>query len=214
MTISPSPASGYLIPAAETSAQITDRGSRFLAVCACVESVADARAFLADIRKRYADASHHVYAFAVGHGASVTHGMSDDGEPSGTAGRPVLAVVQGSGLGDVIVVVMRWFGGTKLGTGGLVRAYTKTSQDVLAATPTARQVQTATIIMRLPYDRYDACCEALKRATDEDPHNAVEIVDESFTDTATVHLCGPVQAVEAVVERFIDVTSGRAERID
>lgn len=214
MTSSPSAPGGYLVPAVESSAQTTDRGSRFLGICACVDSVAAARAFLDDIRTRHSDASHHVYAFAVGHGASVTHGMSDDGEPSGTAGRPLLAVVQGSDLGDVIVVVVRWFGGTKLGTGGLVRAYTKTAQQVLAATPTLRRVETRTAVLRLPYDRYDACREALRRAADEDPDNAVDIIDESFSDSATVHLNGPVAAVEAMVLRFVDVTSGRAERID
>ena len=69
---------GYLIPAAESTAEIADRGSRFLGICACVESVEGARSYLAEIRVRYADASHHVYAFAVGHGSSVTHGMSDE----------------------------------------------------------------------------------------------------------------------------------------
>lgn len=205
---------GYLIPSAEATAQITDRGSRFLGICACVESVPDARAFLAEIRSRYADASHHVYAFAVGHGSTVTHGMSDAGEPSGTAGRPVLAVVRGSDLGDVIVVVVRWFGGTKLGTGGLVRAYTKAAQEVLAATSTTRRVQTKSLTVRLPYDRYDPCRNALRKLAEQDPENAVEIIDESFTEHATLHLCGPESAVDEIVERFVDLTSGRAEVLD
>jgi uncharacterized YigZ family protein len=205
---------GYLIPSAEATAQITDRGSRFLGICACVESVPDARAFLAEIRSRYADASHHVYAFAVGHGSTVTHGMSDAGEPSGTAGRPVLAVVRGSDLGDVIVVVVRWFGGTKLGTGGLVRAYTKGAQEVLAATSTTRRVQTKSLTVRLPYDRYDPCRNALRKLAEQDPENAVEIIDESFTEHATLHLCGPESAVDEIVERFVDLTSGRAEVLD
>ena len=207
-------ATGYLIPAAEASAQITDRGSRFLGICTCVETVEEARAFLQEVRRRHADASHHVYAFAVGHGASVTHGMSDDGEPSGTAGRPVLAVVQGAGLGDLIVVVIRWFGGTKLGTGGLVRAYTKAAQQALAATSTVRRVQTKTVVMRLPYDRYDACLESLRRAAEQDPENAVEIVDEAFAEHATVHLCGPEEGVDAMIIHFRDVTSGRAQLLD
>ena len=205
---------GYLIPSAEATAQITDRGSRFLGICACVESVPDARAFLAEIRSRYADASHHVYAFAVGHGSTVTHGMSDAGEPSGTAGRPVLAVVRGSDLGDVIVVVVRWFGGTKLGTGGLVRAYTKGAQEVLAATSTTRRVQTKSLTVRLPYDRYDPCRNALRKLAEQDPENAVEIIDESFTEHATLHLCGPESAVDEIVELFVDLTSGRAEVLD
>ena len=205
---------GYLIPAAESTAEIADRGSRFLGICACVESVEGARSYLAEIRVRYADASHHVYAFAVGHGSSVTHGMSDDREPSGTAGRPVLAVVEGSGLGDLIVVVVRWFGGTKLGTGGLVRAYTRAAQQVLAATPTMRCVQTTTVVVRLPYDRYDPCRESLRRAALQDPDNAVDVVDEAFAESATLHLCGPEAAVESMLIRFRDLTSGRVEIVD
>ena len=162
------------------------------------------------MRARHTDASHHVYAFAVGHGASVTHGMSDDGEPSGTAGRPVLAVVQGSGLGDLIVVVVRWFGGTKLGTGGLVRAYTKAAQEVLAATPTALRVELREVVVHLPYDRFDPCREVLRRAALDDPEAAVEVVDEAFTDEARLRLRGPVAAIEAVLLRLRDATAGRA----
>lgn len=206
-------ATGYLIPASEASAEHVDRGSRFLGVCACVDTVESAKAFLAQMKTRYPDASHHVYAFAVGHGATVTHGMSDDGEPSGTAGRPALAVVQGSGWGDLIVVVMRWWGGTKLGTGGLVRAYTRAAQDALAATETTRKVELKTAVVRVPYDRYDVCREALRRAADEDPENVVDIVEETFAADATLHLRGPEAAVEAALARFTDLTSGRAEVI-
>jgi putative IMPACT (imprinted ancient) family translation regulator len=77
------------------------------------------------------NASHHVYAFRVGHGNSIIEGMSDDGEPTGTAGPPVLAVLRGTQIGDIIVIVTRYFGGTKLGTGGLVRAYPEAAQIAL-----------------------------------------------------------------------------------
>ena len=113
-----------------------------------------ARSFIQEVKSRYPDGRHHCYAFAIGHGASVTHGMGDDGEPSGTAGeinvkskphaipdtpilltcvlrragRPMLSVLTGTELGDCCVVVTRYFGGTKLGTGGLVKAYTEATQ--------------------------------------------------------------------------------------
>lgn len=205
---------GYLIPAAESSAEHVDRGSRFLGLCAPVDTVEAARGFLEDVRRRHPDASHHVHAFAVGHGASVTHGMSDDGEPSGTAGRPVLAVVQGCGWGDLIVVVVRWFGGTKLGTGGLVRAYTKAAQEVLAVTPPTRRVETRTVIVRLPYERYDSCRDALRRAGEEEPDNAVDVVGETFGAEATLTLCGPAAGVDEVLRRWRDLTAGRATRLD
>ncbi|MGB1249834.1 MAG: YigZ family protein [Candidatus Promineifilaceae bacterium] len=141
----------YPIPAQETEAEIEVLKSRFIATLAPVFSVDEARAFIKTIRARYNDASHNVPAFLVGYGASVTAHCTDDGEPSGTAGRPMLAVLQGSGLGDVVVVVTRYWGGTKLGTGGLVRAYGDAVKEVLAHTVRAEKVPTHTVMLALPY---------------------------------------------------------------
>ncbi len=102
----------YLIPAKQTRIEIIVVNSRFIATAAPVFSVEQAKAFIAKMRREFADASHNVPVFLVGHGRSVTAHCSDDGEPSGTAGRPALAVLQGSGLGDIAVVVTRYFGGT------------------------------------------------------------------------------------------------------
>lgn len=140
-----------LIPAAETRAEIIVLNSRFIATAAPAFSIDEARAFISRIRAEYPDASHNVPAYVIGHGASVTAHCHDDGEPSGTAGRPLLAVVQGSGLGDVVVVVTRFFGGTKLGTGGLVRAYGDAGREVLAVLPLAVKVATHTIMVDVPY---------------------------------------------------------------
>lgn len=199
-------ATGYLIPTAETSVELRERNSRFVGICAPAGAVAAARAFVDAVRRRHPDASHWAFAFAVGHGSSVTHGMSDDGEPSGTAGRPVLAVVQGSGLGDLVVVVVRWFGGTKLGTGGLVRAYTAAAQQVLAATPTARKVALRDVVVCLPWDRYDACRDAVQRAGD-----GVQIAAEEFGADARLHLRGAADEVEPLLHRLRDLTRGRAQ---
>ena len=127
----------YLIPAQETRIEIIVVNSRFIATAAPVFSVDEAKAFIAKVREEFADASHNVPTYLIGHGASVIAHCSDDGEPSGTAGRPALAVLRGSGLGDVAVVVTRYFGGTKLGTGGLVRAYGDAVREVLAVLETA-----------------------------------------------------------------------------
>lgn len=145
----------YPIPAARTTVTTTAGNSTFVAVLDRADSVEAARAFVAEQRRATPDATHHCYAFAVGFGASVTHGSSDDGEPSGTAGRPILAVVAGSGLGDVVVVVARWFGGTKLGTGGLVRAYTDAAKAVLAACPRESKVDRRRLVGRAPYAVFD-----------------------------------------------------------
>lgn len=145
----------YPIPAAETRTEIEVKNSRFIATAVPVFSVEEARAFIAKIKAEFSDASHNVPAFLIGHGASVTAHCSDDGEPSGTAGRPILTVLQGSGLGDVAVVITRYFGGTKLGTGGLVKAYTEATQVVLQALPRAEKVATHTVMLTSPYNYLD-----------------------------------------------------------
>ncbi|MFN2122854.1 MAG: IMPACT family protein, partial [Candidatus Promineifilaceae bacterium] len=127
----------YPIPAQETREEIRVSNSRFIATAAPVFSVDEAKEFIKKIKAEFSDASHNVPAFLVGYGPSVTAHCSDDGEPSGTAGRPMLAVLQGSGLGDIAVVVTRYFGGTKLGTGGLVRAYGDAVKVILENLPLA-----------------------------------------------------------------------------
>lgn len=141
----------YPIPGRETRAEIKVVNSRFIASLAPAFSVEEARDFIARIKEEFADASHNVPAFVIGHGSSVITHANDDGEPSGTAGRPALAVLAGSGLGDAAVVVTRYFGGTKLGTGGLVRAYSDAVRAVLEITPRAERVQTQTLMIAIPY---------------------------------------------------------------
>lgn len=145
----------YPIPAAETRTEIEVKNSRFIATAAPVFTVDEAKAFIKRIKEEFADASHNVPAYQIGFGASVIAHCSDDGEPSGTAGRPMLAVIQGSGLGDIAVVVTRYFGGTKLGTGGLVRAYGDAVKEVLAALPLAERVLVHTVMLALPYSHLE-----------------------------------------------------------
>jgi uncharacterized YigZ family protein len=123
----------YPIPLNEIRREHVVVNSKFIASLAPVFSVEEARAFLTHIKKEFADASHNVPAYIISGRNTVTEFCSDDGEPSGTAGKPVLAVLRGSGLGDVAVVVTRYFGGTLLGTGGLVKAYTESTQMVVNA---------------------------------------------------------------------------------
>ena len=140
-----------LIPAAETRVELIVVNSRFIATIAPVFTVDEARAFVGRVRAEFADASHNVPAYVIGHGATTVAHCHDDGEPAGTAGRPMLAVLQGSGLGDVALVVTRYFGGTKLGTGGLVRAYGDAARAALAALPRAEKVATVTALVEAPY---------------------------------------------------------------
>ena len=144
-----------LIPLEAVEKEILVVNSRFIASLSPAKSVEGARAFVNEIKQRYPDASHHVPAFVIGHGKSIITHSTDDGEPSGTAGRPALAVLQGSGLGNVVVVVTRYFGGTKLGTGGLVKAYGDAVREVLLSVKKAVLIPSTTLIFAIPYRLYD-----------------------------------------------------------
>lgn len=169
----------YPVPARETRVELRVKNSRFIATLAPAFSVDEARAFVERMRQEFADATHNVPAYVVGHETSVTAHCNDDGEPSGTAGRPVLAVLQGSGLGDAAMVVTRYFGGTKLGTGGLVRAYGDAARAVLAEAPRAERVPTHTVNVTVPY----ALFESLRLLIAGYSGN---ILDETFAAEVTV----------------------------
>ncbi len=187
----------YRIPARETRVEITVVNSRFIATAAPVFTVEEAKAFVARIRAEFADATHNVPAFLVGHGSSVTAHCSDDGEPSGTAGRPALAVLQGSGLGDIAVVITRYFGGTKLGTGGLVRAYSDAMRAVLEALPLAERVPTQTLMLAVPYSLFERVRLLIAA------HQG-QIVDEDFAADVTV-------TAQFAVEHVADFQAGLQE---
>lgn len=164
--------SRYLIPAREVRTELVVVNSRFIATVAPVFDVDQAKDFIKRIRAEFEDASHNVPAYVVGYGSSVIAHCSDDGEPSGTAGRPALAVLQGAGIGDVAVVVTRYFGGTKLGTGGLVRAYSEAVRQILREMPLAEKVPTVTVMMAIPYSWFERSrlwvAEAYGEIMDED----------------------------------------------
>jgi uncharacterized YigZ family protein len=148
-------ATRYPIPARETRAETVVVNSRFVCTVAEARAVDEAMAFIRRVKSEYHDASSHAYAFRVGFGASVTDGCNDGGEPGGTAGKPMLAVLQGSGLGDVAAVVSRWFGGTKLGTGGLVRAFSGALKAALEVLPRDERVERKTFLLETPYPLYE-----------------------------------------------------------
>ena len=110
------------------SAQITEKKSRFIGDVYNIENEEDALYYINETKKKYWDARHHCWAYVIGE-ERVTERCSDDGEPSGTAGKPILEVIRGAGLHNIFVVVTRYFGGTLLGTGGLVRAYTESARE-------------------------------------------------------------------------------------
>lgn len=193
---------GYRVPAGRHQFEIVIARSRFIATADRTPSVEATRALLTDIRAEMPDATHHVYAFRVGFGNSVTEGMSDDGEPSGTAGPPVLAVVRGAEIGDVMVVVTRYFGGTKLGTGGLVRAYSEAARGVLRDLPTEEKIPRCRLAIELPYSLY----AQIKRLLLE--YNAV-ILDERFTADVAVTVSVALPDADRLSAQIIDLSSGK-----
>ncbi len=191
-----------LIPAKETRVELVVVNSRFIATAAPAFSVEEARTYINKIRNEFADASHNVPVFVIGHGSSVISHCTDDGEPSGTAGRPALAVLQGSGIGDIVVVVTRYFGGTKLGTGGLVRAYGDSVREVLRVLPLAEKVATQVLMMAIPYNLYERA-----RLLVGDCHG--ELVDVDFAADVTLTTRFRLEHVTSFQARLQDLSAGK-----
>ena len=137
----------------ESKAELVIKNSRFISEVFPVETQAQAREKLHEVKQKYFDATHVVHAFSVGL-KSETFGMSDDGEPSGTAGRPVLDVLKGSGITNILLTVTRYFGGTLLGTGGLVHAYSESAKQVLSICNAESYVEKSSFSFSCGYDLY------------------------------------------------------------
>ncbi len=191
-----------LLPAREVRVEIEVKKSRFIASAAPVFSVEAARDFIQRIKDEFSDASHNVPAFLVGHGASVIAHSSDDGEPGGTAGRPALAVLQGSGLGDVVVVVTRYFGGIRLGTGGLVRAYGDAVRALLKAMPLAEKTTTQVVHMAVSYP-------LLERVRLLIAANRGEVLEETFAADIAITARFPLDAVAEFGPDLLELSNGR-----
>ena len=195
-----------LIPLEAVETEILVVNSRFLANLAPVNSVEGARAIIAEVKKLHPTASHHVPAFVIGHGKSVITHCSDDGEPSGTAGRPALAVLQGSGLGNVVVVVTRYFGGTKLGTGGLVKAYGDAVREVLKGVKLATLLPTTTLMFVTPYRLFDQVTRLMEA-------HFGQILGTDFLEEITVTVRFKVEELEAFTNQLSNLSAGQVEPI-
>jgi uncharacterized YigZ family protein len=192
----------YDTVARAASAEIEVKRSRFLGYVAPVTTEEEARAVVEAARKEHWDARHHCSAFVLGPDGAVQR-SGDDGEPSGTAGAPMLEVVRGRGLTDVVAVVTRWFGGTLLGAGGLVRAYSDATKAALDAAGTRRRVLMSRF--DLVADHADAArWEAELRA------RAVTVLGVDYAERATLHLAVPAGDAEALEAQVAALTAGTA----
>ena len=180
------------------------KGSRFIATAAPVASMDEALACVEAVRAEMADARHHCWACRLADGS---HRSSDDGEPGGSAGRPILAMIDGHDLVDVVVVVTRYFGGVKLGVGGLIRAYGGAAGQALDRAPVVERELTETLIVVHAYDDTQAVATVLAA-------EGLTPRDTDYGAEVRLVLDVPVERREAVVDALRDRTSGRVRVLD
>ena len=190
----------YIIPAGYGEAEYIDKKSRFIGQVQHVESVSEAMAFIESVRKKYADATHNVWAYVLADGQMR---WSDDGEPGGTSGQPTLNVFRSALVCDVACVVTRSFGGTLRGSGGLVRAYSKAASMALEAAGRARMAEWRSIAVECTYAQYERVRRLLEGMGAAD-------MDGSFGEFVTVSALLPLDAAQAVSARLTDMTAGSA----
>jgi uncharacterized YigZ family protein len=195
----------YPVPAAPVRVEDRIEHSRFIATLARADTVADAKAAIDAVRDEFPDATHHCFAYAVGPpGSTDAAAAGDAGEPAGTAGRPMLGALLNSGLGDVVVVATRYFGGVKLGKGGLVRAYRGVVQHALREVRTRERVDVIEMRVNVPYASVDAVRRAVER-------EGGEATAETFGEDVTLALRVPEDRAGAIARAVADATAGRAK---
>lgn len=201
MTPAPTSPDEHLTIARDAEAETKVLGSVFRARAFRVATADDVRAILADLRKREWDATHHVSAYRLADG---TARADDDGEPSGSSGPPVLRQIDARALVDTLVVVARWFGGTKLGVGGLVRAYGDAAALALGAAGVRTVVARTTVVVRFAYADTSPALHAVSRV------DALTLATDYGDDTALT-LAVRQSDVARLVDAVREATGGRAE---
>lgn len=199
------PLGSYPIPARTARVEEVIQKSRFLTVLAHAPSAESAHLLVRSLRDEFPDATHHCWAFVAGApGSTAAVGMSDDGEPHGTAGRPMLTALLHSGVGEIAAVSVRWYGGTKLGTGGLSRAYSGGVRAALGILDTEVRVERARVRIRIGYPQVDAV-QRLLEEMDGLP------VDERYGADVTYVVDLPEMRLIAFERALADLTQGEGE---
>ncbi len=184
-------------------AELVEKKSRFIATVRPVESEEEAAAFIEEMKKKYYDARHNCSAYVLGSKAQLTR-SSDDGEPSGTAGRPMLEVLLGSGIRNVAAVVTRYFGGTLLGTGGLVRAYSGVLKEALEKCETARQHFGVRFQIKADYNAVGKIQHILASRN-------IAAEDSVYAADVKMTVIAPVEEYDRLCTELVEATSARAE---
>ena len=194
----------YPVPAGVQRVAEEIKRSRFINTVGPAPSLEAARASIAQVSAEFADASHNCWAYVVGPPGSTSQvGMSDAGEPHGTAGRPMLNVLLHSGVGDIVAVVTRYFGGTLLGTGGLVKAYSGGVQLGLQGLPVVDKVAMAEVVVVIDY----AAVTPFQRLL---PDFEAEVIRQEFAADATFVIRLPEESVDALSTQIVELTNGLA----
>ncbi len=179
-----------------------EKKSRFLGKVFSVNSEAEASAYIEEIRKKYWDARHNCYAFVIGENNETTR-CSDDREPSGTAGKPILEVICNAGVHNCLLVVTRYFGGTLLGTGGLVRAYTQSAKEALENSELAVLVEGVKYLVTTDYNSISKIQYAVEKSD-------AEITDTEYTDKVIISILIKKESGEEFCRQITEITNGRA----
>jgi len=196
------PSPRYPIPARRFRCETEVERSRFIATVQEAVSEAEAQAFVAAMKAEYPDANHNCWAYLVGPpGSSDRIGLSDDGEPHGVAGRPMLTALQHSGLGDTAVVVTRYFGGIKLGKGGLVKAYTAAVQAAFEKLPRSLHIDWAELRATVDYPRL---APLERRLADFE----CEVLATDYAERVFLQLRLPAERMAGFRRMFADLTAG------
>lgn len=182
--------------------EIVEKKSRFIANVRAVKTVEEAQTFIEEMKKKYWDARHNCSAFSVGEDATLTR-SSDDGEPSGTAGKPILEVINGSEVKNIAIVVTRYFGGTLLGTGGLVRAYTEAARAGLSESVIVDNIPGMRISIATDYTDLGKIQYILA-------NNDIFTEETEYTDKVIIHTIMPLDEKDRVEKLLVTGTCARA----
>lgn len=183
--------------------EIIEKKSRFIAHVQSVESVEEAQDYIEAMKKKYWDARHNCSAFSIGVQNPLTR-CSDDGEPGGTAGKPILEVIQGSGIRNVVIVVTRYFGGTLLGTGGLVRAYTEAAQEGLKNSSIVEKIPAARTTILTEYTDLGKIQYILAQ-------HQVMVENTEYTDKVEIQAFFPEAEKGFLQKMLMEGTGGRVQ---
>ena len=196
----------YKVITSNGSGEIVEKKSRFIGNVFRVENASEAEEKIAEISKKYWDARHNCYAYVIGANSEITK-CSDNGEPSGTAGKPILEVINGSGITNVLIIVTRYFGGVLLGTGGLVRAYTQAAQAGLAACEVGEMVYAQKLTAVVGYNMINNVQYYLGQ-------NDITIADSRYEANVQFDICVRDADVERIKSGLTQKTEGQITFIE